>query len=171
MISFNFIDVFRSSKPDSRKYTWSSPSNKDIQTRIDFIWASPNWQDYIINGDILAADIITESDHSIVFSHFDVSTIIRNFNRAQLKRNGNKRRIYEYNKMDTEKWKEFMTEVDVQFDRRSNLKEILLMNDKALSECNSDDIWNSIQDAYLSAANKSILFFYSSSTNELSPKK
>ena len=57
------IDSFRYLHPTERKF---SRLNSVVNSKIDYIWLSKELGNSLIHCDIVEADIITGSDHSIV---------------------------------------------------------------------------------------------------------
>ena len=105
-ISQGYIDTYRKFFPNSRAYTWKSKDNK-VASRIDYIWVSPNCDQFLIDADIKESKLVTDSDHLITFCAIDCSTLIRNRRQTNARINSHPRRIFHYELMDKEKWENF----------------------------------------------------------------
>jgi exonuclease III len=96
-----FLDAYHECNPNNRSYTWAHNGNF-TQTRIDYIWLSPNWNNYLLHSNIISADLVINSNHKIVTCLLCTHNIIRNYNVSQNYQNSNKQIIFKYKKMTDE---------------------------------------------------------------------
>ena len=110
MISTNYSDTYRLVQGDDRKaFSWFRKSNNGSvsASRIDYIWTSPNLDNYVINANIVKSEGITDSDHMTVILAVDTSRLIRNRRTTKGVSCGPSRKIYLYNEMTDDMWTEF----------------------------------------------------------------
>ena len=59
------VDAFRKLYPYEMKFT---RVNDQVKSRIDYIWVSKNLSQSLTNCDILEADVVTNSDYTIIIA-------------------------------------------------------------------------------------------------------
>ena len=149
-ISQGFIDTYRKFFPNSRAYTWKSKDNKTA-SRIDYIWVSPNCDHFIIDADIKESKLVTDSDHLITYCAIDCSTLIRNRRQTNARINSHPRRIFNYELMDEDKWRNFTESLNFHHkmdDFIDGVDEILL--DKSFDTITVEDL-SSLWDLFTKA--------------------
>jgi hypothetical protein len=106
-----YIDTFRFARPDQKSYTWHN-ADRTSASRIDYIWCSPNWHNYIADCRTIEASSLTDSDHEIIVGLFDTSSIIRNHRLSKARQTSHVRTIYLYDQMDEDKWADFVSAIE-----------------------------------------------------------
>jgi exonuclease III/ribonuclease HI len=147
---YEFIDTYRAAHPDKKEFTWSNTLNR---TRIDYIWLSPNWSNDMIKSEIIDASTITHSDHNIVSVCCNTSDIIRNFRKSRGIRNGNERIIFEYTKMDKEKWAKYESKTNEQFNDQNLIR---LLHKDTHDRQDINDIWACMKNILQTCAKSAI---------------
>jgi hypothetical protein len=112
MKSLGYEEVFRSCNPTVKKYTWS---NSKTKTRIDHIWVSNRIKEGVQKSDIEEMDIVTGSDHNLIWGSISTAPFLgfenRNLSKLNI-RNTPKRRIYLYQKASEEDWENYKSSLD-----------------------------------------------------------
>lgn len=139
-----YIDTFRVIHPDVKQFTWSHPNSNSM--RIDYIWLSPNWWNELLQGSIIDASLITQSDHHIVSFVSNMRNIIRNHSRSQSKHNENERLIFDYASMDNDKWESY---ADLTNDKFANSQLWTLLDKSDHNHNDVNEIWKIIKDIML----------------------
>ena len=94
MSSLGFGEVFRICNPTAKKFTWS---NSLVQTRIDQIWISNKIKEGLKSSDIEEMDLITSSDHNLIWGEISTLSILeyntQNLSKANMKKYSKKKNI------------------------------------------------------------------------------
>jgi hypothetical protein len=167
MSSLGFGETFRICNPRIKKYTWS---NGSTQTRIDQIWISSKLKEGLNNSDIEDMDLITGSDHNLIWGEINTSLVIetstKNLSRAN-ERNIPRRRIYQYQEATVEDWENYRAKLDnilTQGTKRTGEMSSLVHEEKEITEANINEEWDRIVNAINRAAAKHIPFKLSKRT-------
>jgi exonuclease III len=150
----NFTDTYRDMHPTSQEYTWS---NKEAATRIDYIWVSEELASGLQRANIKETEGITESDHKIVTAEIWIKCMIGKNSKAEVKRKGQARTVYLYDQAKVEDWENYAQELQKRLEIKESLKNIQKKEqdeEKFQSQINS--IWDTIEEAIITAANKHI---------------
>ncbi len=99
MLKQDFIDTFRAKYPNRREFTWSN--GKD-NTRIDQIWVSSILSYGLDDAIIEDMNLDTGSDHKLVVARLILDYMQIKDSLSQVKRKGEKRIIFEYDKATKE---------------------------------------------------------------------
>ena len=117
MLKQDFIDTFRAKYPNRREFTWSN--GKD-NTRIDQIWVSSILSYGLDDAIIEDMDLDTGSDHKLVVARLILDYMQIKDSLSQVKRKGEKRTIFEYDKATKENWDSYRSKLYLLLKRRVN---------------------------------------------------
>ena len=129
------------------EHTWK---NNNVTRRLDHFWCSKNLLDQIVTS-LTIDDVAINSDHKMIQLIMTSSKFIANRNNAIDKRLNNDRKIYEYKKMDVDKWNEFKEKTD-------NLLKGRRINSQFIRNNTLDRSWDSIEKSIIEATNEIIPF-------------
>jgi uncharacterized protein YqgV (UPF0045/DUF77 family) len=108
-------------------------------------------------------DICTNSDHDVVLAKLDLKHLIATWGLAELKKLGQQRTIYLYDKATKEDWENYKTELDQQLKKKINIQDLKNMSynlsNTSMStniENRLDNWWDIISNGIQAAARKSL---------------
>jgi len=126
--------VYRKIHLHRREFTWS---NRVSHTRIDYIWASSTLSLCSISCEIVKADCITESDHSIVIAKLGTGIMLKIRKLAKEKQLKGKKRILRLDEAKQEEWDKYKVKLDKEIKKALEIED----NDEMLEEkCQNKDI-------------------------------
>ena len=140
--------------PTRQKYTWTS---KEAATRIDYIWVSEGLASGLQKAEIEDVEEIKESDHKIVTAEIWIKHMTAKSSKAEVKKKGQSRTLFLYDQAKTEDWENYAHELQKRFEVKETLKQIQKeeqSKEERLYRMNN--IWDVIEEAILTAANKHI---------------
>ncbi|CAG8672809.1 156_t:CDS:1, partial [Paraglomus occultum] len=153
-------DTYRTINPESKEFSWSS---RDSSSRIDQIWITEDLSYGLYDAEIQEMDICTNSDHNVVLAKLDLKHLIATWSSADLKRLGQQRTIYLYDKATKEDWENYKAELDQQLKKKINIQDLKNVSynlNNASVPTNTknrlDNWWNIICNGIQSAARKSL---------------
>src|SRR5213078_2885796 len=101
----HYADTFRIHNPKLRRYTWS---NGNIKTRIDYIFCDPKLSNYVTNSKIHKSADITDSDHEITHTIFNVQRFMHQPSHNVKRMNKREKTfIYDYDKAKEKDWDKY----------------------------------------------------------------
>ena len=103
------IDSFRHLHPSKEKFTRSSTL---VNSRIDYIWVSKELGKGLIYCDIIEADTITGSNHSIVVATVITGIMKKSRFTAYNKRLKGKQQVFQLDKAKEENWENYKAKLD-----------------------------------------------------------
>jgi len=140
--------------PTRQEYTWTS---KEAATRIDYIWVSEGLASGLQKAEIEDVEEITESDHKIVIAEIWIKHMTAKSSKAEVKKKEQSRTLFLYDQAKTEDWENYAQELQKRFEVKETLKQIQKeeqSKEERLYRMNN--IWDVIEEAILTAANKHI---------------
>src|SRR5205085_10478914 len=147
----NYEDTFRLIHPYKREYTWS---NGRSNSRLDYIWASKDLSQGIIECKISDAEYITGSDHKIVLTQFITEFRQKSRSNACTKRMKGKKCILKLEKATEEEWEAYIMKLDKMLKEKlaasSEEDSIVIQSEKK----SIDELWDIIARCILSSAYK-----------------
>jgi len=150
----SFIDTYRNMHPTSQEYTWS---NKEAATRIDYIWVSEELALGLQKADIEETEEITESDHKIITVEIWIEHMLGKNSKAEIKKKGQSRTLYLYDQAKPEDWENYAQELQRRLETKESLKNIRTEVQDEKEQLNKiNSIWDTIEEAIITAANKHI---------------
>jgi hypothetical protein len=150
----NFIDTYRNMHPTSQEYTWS---NKEAATRIDYIWVSEELALGLQKANIEETEEITESDHKIITAEIWIKHMMGKNGKAEIKKKGQSRTLYLYDQAKPEDWENYAQELQKRLETKGSLKNIRTEVQDEKEQLNKiNNIWDTIEEAIITAANKHI---------------
>ena len=163
----NFVDIHRYWEELTNLYkrishTWS---NKRASSRIDYIWLSQDLAANIHSFENKNFNHVTNSDHMLLIATIYNQDIIGVSRMAEVNR-WKMRTIFDFKKMDQDKWREYSQIVEKEFMSQEIVNKIqkeeerlLQINTSQITEVNQaqlQEIWNLIENTIKKAA-KSII--------------
>jgi exonuclease III len=141
MESSNLIDSYRLCNEDTVGFTWASLSDDRIKSRLDYIWISSNFLNFLIKSEV-SFRIEACSDHKRVLTHLDRSFLPGNNSRRNILKNHHT--IYTNKIINDKHWLKFSEKVE---------EELLLHKDNFDLET-TDQQWITIKRALRVSASK-----------------
>ena len=150
----DFRDTYRDLNPIGQQFTWS---NGEAATRIDYIWISDGLVSGLQKAEVEEVEDITESDHKIITAEIWIKHIIAVKSKAEIKKKRQSRTIYLYDQAKLEDWENYAQELQKRLETKEVLKDIHKkeQNEKRKAE-KINNIWDIIEEAIITAANKHI---------------
>jgi hypothetical protein len=140
--------------PTEQRYTWS---NSETATRIDYIWVSEGLVSGLQKAEIEDIEEITESDHKIVTAEIWIRHMTAKNSKAEVKRKGQSRTIYLYDKTKEEEWESYAQEIQKRLEIKETLRNIQKEEQEEKEKIRKiNKIWDIIEEAIITAANKHI---------------
>jgi exonuclease III len=147
-----FVDTFREKYPNKKEFSWS---NGRECTRIDQIWVSDSLNLGLKEAYIEEMSIDTGSDHSLVATELTLEHLEIKSSLAQIKRKGEKRTIFLYDKATKENWDNYRNKL--QYLLRKRVSEELWHYDTQENAVETlDQEWDNISRSIKQAAEEEI---------------
>ena len=103
-------------------------ANHKSCSKIDHIWLDPKIKDLVLDSDIKSMNLVTESDHNLIWTKLLLSPILYSNSLAEQRKNfSNYRKFYLYDKMTNEDWENFTALLEKyieEFQRKESKKEV-----------------------------------------------
>jgi hypothetical protein len=143
------IDTFQYLNPHKKEFTWYKDG---LASRIDYIWVGEEIQALIIDAGIEDVNMITNSDHNLIWSKFKTSEILSygNFRKKAGKRPI--RKVFLYHKATESNWESY--KVDVENMLKS--KKSIFTDKNSNSKADINIKWDNISSSIMKAAFKNI---------------
>ncbi len=146
-----FTDTYRSMNPKGKKYTWSRDNSF---TRIDYIWTDQKLDHTLLNAKIYEAALITNSDHNITSTTFNLSLITSDYKRST-HRNIRKeiRTIFLYDQASNKEWEEYAANFQLLLEKNGAFD---IADNTNANVYDLNQLWDLISEAITLAANTNI---------------
>ena len=150
-----YAEAYETINPQIFKPTWT---NYKSCSKIDHIWLDPEIKGLVMDSDIEHMDLVTGSDHNLIWTKLLLSPIFHTNSIAeQRKKYSGQRKIYQYDKMTNEDWENFtsLLEKYIEEFQRKELKKG--RDPRESSKINwINEVWEKLAELICQAANKSI---------------
>ncbi|KAF9081033.1 hypothetical protein BGX29_004792, partial [Mortierella sp. GBA35] len=156
-----YIDSYRSLNPTALSFTF-----RDV-SRLDMVWASPGLASYLLGTGVLEPDELTPSDHAIMFSIFDLHTLIHPVDQAILAAERPRGKKLLLDDVDEEAWEAFADQIEEFMPTHSGLDQDVTVqfpalfrrgadmdpvSTKYLESFPLDRVWNALREFIMSSA-------------------
>ena len=146
------IDSFRYLHPHEKKF---SRLNALVNSRIDYIWVSKKLGSGLIHSDIIEADTITGSDHSIVVTTMLSGIIEKTRSTACNKRLKGKQWVFQLDKAKEEDWENYRTKLDHTLEKKLRIPEENKISQKIEIQ-DKNLLWDIIASSIINCAKASL---------------
>ena len=146
------IDTFRKLHPISKKFT---RSNEIVKSRIDYIWISNKLRKGLLQCNIIEADNITNSDHSLVTAKLLTEIMKRVRSAACNRRLKSKQWHFQLDKATEANWEEYKANLEKLLKKKIERKKSLIGSQKTKLQ-NKDELWDLVSSSIIKCARSTL---------------